>query len=87
MAQQWKKNELNRGVLFNNQDRKKNEKWPDYNGRVNVNGEDYFISGWIKTAQKTGVKYLALSFKAVESCRAAGNGAAARDDDTDGLAF
>jgi hypothetical protein len=42
----------NSGVLFKN-DKKGNEKAPDYKGKVNVNGKDLEIAGWIREG-KTG---------------------------------
>ena len=37
----------NSGILFKN-DKKGNEKAPDYKGKVNVNGKDLEIAGWIR---------------------------------------
>ena len=37
----------NRGVLFKN-DKKGNEKAPDYKGKVNIEGKDKDIAGWIR---------------------------------------
>ena len=49
----------NRGVLFKN-DKQGNEKRPDYQGSLNVNGQDFQLSAWIK-ASKKGDKYMSLS--------------------------
>lgn len=60
------------GVLFKN-DRKTTEKHPDYNGTVTVNGQEYWLSAWIKEAgqnsQRAGQKFmsLALTLKGDES--------------------
>jgi hypothetical protein len=51
----------NRGVLFRNED-KQDPKHADYNGNVNVNGEEFWLNGWLKTSKK-GAKYLSLSVK------------------------
>ena len=42
----------NSGVLFKN-DKKGNEKAPDYKGKINVNGKDYDLAGWLREG-KTG---------------------------------
>ena len=36
----------NRGVLFTN-DRKESDKHPDWKGRLNINGVDHWVDGWI----------------------------------------
>jgi uncharacterized protein (DUF736 family) len=53
---------MNRGVLFKN-DKGQNEKRPDYRGTLNVAGEEWNISGWIRASQKTGDKFLSLSIE------------------------
>lgn len=50
----------NRGALFKN-DRKESDKHPDYTGKLNVGGVDYWISAWIKEG-KSG-KFMSLSVK------------------------
>lgn len=54
----------NRGVLFKN-DRKETDSHPDYTGSVNVEGKEYWFSGWIKTAgpnaRNPGSKFLSVS--------------------------
>lgn len=37
----------NRGILFGN-DRKEKDTQPDYRGKLNVEGKEYWISGWDK---------------------------------------
>lgn len=48
----------NSGVLFKN-DRKQNEKQPDYKGNINVNGTEFWLSAWIKEGKKG--KFMSLS--------------------------
>ena len=47
----------NSGVLFKNEN-KDNDKKPDYKGSIVVNGQDYWLSAWIKTG-KSG-KFMGL---------------------------
>jgi hypothetical protein len=48
----------NSGVLFKN-DKKENEKHPDYKGNIMVDGNEYWLSAWIKEG-KTG-KFMGLA--------------------------
>jgi len=52
----------NRGAIFKNDD-KQQDNHPDYKGSLNVNGVDLWVSGWLKTSEKTGKKFLSLSVK------------------------
>ena len=52
----------NRGAIFRNED-KQQDNHPDYKGSLNVNGVDLWVSGWLKTSDKTGKKFLSLSVK------------------------
>lgn len=61
MSQQYD-NEL-RGVLFKN-DRKEQSNHPDYKGSATINGQEMWISAWIKQGQNG--KFMSLSFKPKE---------------------
>lgn len=49
----------NKGFLFKDEKRK-NERAPEYTGTINVGGKDYRLSAWIKES-KAGKKYFSLS--------------------------
>jgi len=50
----------NRGALFKNTRREK-DSHPEYNGSINVDGHDYWISGWVKDGRSG--KFFSLSVK------------------------
>lgn len=47
----------NQGYLFPN--KKTNDRQPDFRGRLNVNGTDFLLSGWVK--QKDGEEMISVS--------------------------
>lgn len=51
----------NRGSLFKNE-KKTEEKHPDLNGSINIEGKDYWISGWSKVS-KGRQKFISLSVR------------------------
>ena len=51
----------NRGSLFRNDDKSKDED-RDYAGSINVEGREFWLSGWVNET-KAGNKYLSLSIK------------------------
>ena len=61
MSQQY--DDTNRGVLFKN-DRKDSDKHPDYKGKVNVGGQEFWLSAWIKDGAKG--KFMSLSVQPKE---------------------
>ena len=54
----------NKGSFFVNE-QKKTEKHPDYSGKINIEGTEYYLSGW-KKQSKTGKHFLSLSIKPVQ---------------------
>ena len=55
----------NRGVMFVNDRREPGSNKPDRTGTLNVEGVEYFLDGWIKSA-KNGSKFLSVSIKRKE---------------------
>ena len=58
----------NRGVLFKN-DKKGNDKRPDYRGSAVIDNIDLNISAWIKRSQKTGDAFMSLKFEPKQAAR------------------
>ena len=49
-------------LLFKNPDKTKDpaDKRPDYKGEGKVNGADIQVAGWIRTAKKSGEKFMSI---------------------------
>ena len=53
----------NSGALFKNKDKSaETPTWADYQGNLNVEGNDYYISAWLKK-DKNDKPYMSLSVK------------------------
>ena len=56
----------NSGLLARNQ-RKEKDTHPDYSGSVNVDGVEYWLSGWLKTgkdgSKMAGQRFFSLSLR------------------------
>ena len=59
----------NRGTLGKNK-KPKSEKSPEYTGQLNVNGVEYWVSGWVQTNSKTGEKFFSLAVNEKEEQKA-----------------
>jgi uncharacterized protein (DUF736 family) len=51
--------DTNRGALFKAKN-KPSDNHPDYSGKINVDGTEFWLSAWIKES-KEGEKYMSLS--------------------------
>jgi hypothetical protein len=72
MTQQY--DNTNRGAIFKN-DRKESERHPDYKGNINVGGQEFWLSAWIKDGRSG--KFMSLSVQPKEQ---RGNTDAQRDN-------
>jgi len=62
----------NSGTFFVN-DRKEKPNHPDYSGKINVEGKEYYLKGWKKTA-KSGTNFLSLALNPVDAAPGGGGG-------------
>ena len=54
----------NTGALFKiKEEKRKSDKYPNYSGECLIDGKMFNIGAWVNTAQKSGNKYLSLSFQ------------------------
>lgn len=63
MSQQYD-DEL-RGTLWKN-DRKENDRHPDYKGRAQIDGQTYWLAAWLRTPKRGGDKFLSISLEKAE---------------------
>ena len=51
----------NSGALFKNQ-KKTEDKHPDYKGEATIGGKKFWLSSWLKVSKKSGHKFLSIAF-------------------------
>lgn len=76
----------NSGALFKN-DRKETAKHPDYSGTLNVDGVEYWLSGWLKEGKKGKFFSLAVKPKAESQPQLSRDGHGRRTDMDDEIPF
>jgi hypothetical protein len=74
-----RQNRDNSGVLFRN-DKRENEKSPNYKGNITINGQDYWLSAWIKEGK--GGKFMGLAVSPKEQQASARSKATGFDDES-----
>ena len=78
----------NSGLLARN-DRKERDNHPDYTGRINVDGTDYWLSAWVKEgrpgSKMEGRKFFSLAVRPMDQQRQAAP--AAKQDFDDEIPF
>lgn len=58
----------NKGVLFKNDQKDPNDdRDRDYQGTINIEGVEYWLSAWIRSSKKDGSKFMSLAVKPKEA--------------------
>jgi hypothetical protein len=60
---------------------------PQYRGSLNVGGEEYNLSAWIKESKKTGDKFLSLSVEAKKDSPVRNKPPVEQDEFNDNIPF
>lgn len=68
----------NRGILFR-ETKKKSDKAPDYTGKIDVNGHEFRLAGWIKDG-RNNTKFLSLSLSEPQEKKQEASQASGGDD-------
>ena len=76
----------NRGSLFKNT-KKEEDRHPDYNGSINVEGTEYWLNAWIKESKKDGTKFFSLSVKEKQDSPRQSSAPTRKAKPDDGLPF
>ena len=76
----------NKGILGRN-DRKTLDTHPDHNGSINIDGKDYWLSGWIKERKDGSGKFFSLTAKPKDGASATAAPRPAPSDLDDDIPF
>lgn len=76
----------NSGALFKN-DKKQKPNHPDYRGTLNVEGVEFWISGWIKQGKNGSFMSLAIQEKQEQARQTPQNRPTAGDDEFSDVPF
>lgn len=60
----------NSGILSRNE-RKEKDSHPDFSGQINVEGNDYWLSGWVKEKKDGSGKFFSLSVRPKDGAKPA----------------
>lgn len=55
--------------IFSHNDRKTDDKHPDFKGQINVDGVEYWLDGWIKERKDGSGRFYSLRVKAKDAPR------------------
>src|SRR5688572_14316161 len=59
----WEQRDNSGSLHKRPQEERKSERSSEYSGSVMIEGKEYWIDAWLKTAQQSGKKFFSLSFK------------------------
>lgn len=77
----------NKGALFGNERKREGKKDPDLQGKLNIGGQDHWISGWFFVYEKGGVKKKAINLSLGEAVEKKAAPAGHFDDLEDDVPF